>query len=329
MGYVARSAFIDECFRPWGKQLWALQQLGLNYLDIRFVDNDNVIDIPLEKHREYKDDLDGIGRKVATVASPVGKVTLVGDNRVSDSRKPGDPRIMTFEEYVTAKGSDFMKALEVAKLYSSDELPPAIRAFSLYLAEGMERGDTMVQENVLKYLNMMGEVAQDDGSEPVIALENDRKLFGNSPKWQIWMMDNIDPGVKKRYTLCFDGSNYVFEGIDGYWAYDTTKKETRRIHVRDGIGKRDVSGDLIPAGDDEMFVLAGQGDGGYRGIAKDRKLLIDVSKREQVWTLKPHLRSSMKGEKSTKLSGDTGYRRFIAAKEALDLLLQAYGIDFR
>ncbi|MBN2331019.1 MAG: hypothetical protein JXC85_04325 [Candidatus Aenigmarchaeota archaeon] len=331
MGYIAKSAFIDECFRDWSKQLYALQRMKINYLDIRMIGNDNVIDLPKSKHKQYRADLESIGRKVATVGSPIGKVDLVDDDTVLDTRTNKQGVRKSFEEYLMKKGGDFQNALAAARIYATEETPPALRVFSLYPVGDMsDVSDKRVRQNVLKFMNMMGEAAMEGGERVLLGVENERKLFGYSPEMLNWLFKNMDPKVRETYTMIYDAMNYITEGIEPKKAYDMTLHRTSRFHVKDGIGRRDENDNLVPTGDgEERFCAVGQGDGGYKEILQERTAIIDVVDHHEVWTLEPHLKSSMGAFGSTKFSGNTGFDRFITANEAFNMLLEAYGIEFR
>ncbi len=322
---VGISAFADEAAKPWRSQLRLLKDLGLNYLEIRFVGNKNVIDIPVDQHRGYRGDLDEIGVKVSAVGSPIGKVKLIGDDRLL---VPGGPSEgISFEQYLTEKGSAFQRALAIANAYGTDECPPKIRAFSLYLGDDMKDTDEGVRSEVLRFHNMLG--AEAKKAKVKVVSENERDLFGDKPENLLWLMWNMDKDAVEYVRIAHDSANYTASAVIAVDAYDDTHQYVDHMHVKDSVGDRNEAGELVVAVGGERFVLGGQGDGGYGEIIEMRRPHIETCGGTDIWTLEPHLGSSKSGKEATKFKGDTDPVQFSAANQALRLLLKAHEVQYR
>ena len=73
-------AFADEASPMMDGQIAALKRNGLQGLEIRHVDGENVSDISEEKAVEVRKKLDAAGLIVWSVGSPIGKISIVKDD---------------------------------------------------------------------------------------------------------------------------------------------------------------------------------------------------------------------------------------------------------
>ena len=70
-------AFADEASGQIDRQIAAMQRNGLQGLEIRGVDGQNISDITVEKAREVRQKLDDAGLCVWSMGSPIGKIDIV------------------------------------------------------------------------------------------------------------------------------------------------------------------------------------------------------------------------------------------------------------
>ena len=73
-------AFADEASPKLDGQIAAMKRNGLNGLEIRGVDGENVSDITPEKAREVRAKLDDAGLSVWSIGSPIGKIDIEKDD---------------------------------------------------------------------------------------------------------------------------------------------------------------------------------------------------------------------------------------------------------
>lgn len=73
-------AFADEASPAISGQIAAMERNGLQGLEIRGVDGENVSDISLDKAREVRRRLEDAGLTVWSVGSPIGKIDLEKDD---------------------------------------------------------------------------------------------------------------------------------------------------------------------------------------------------------------------------------------------------------
>ena len=73
------SAFADEYDASFEAQLGALQQFGIQNIELRFVDGINVADLTDEQVYRVKELLTRYGITVTAIGSPIGKIALDGD----------------------------------------------------------------------------------------------------------------------------------------------------------------------------------------------------------------------------------------------------------
>ena len=79
MSNIIFSAFSDEYAKDFGEQLSGMKELGIGYIELRFIDGRSVADISLDEASALKARLDENGIKVSAIGSPLGKIRLDGD----------------------------------------------------------------------------------------------------------------------------------------------------------------------------------------------------------------------------------------------------------
>ena len=73
------SAFADEAASSLEKQITAMTENGIHYLEIRGVDGENISDISALKAKEIRRRLDDAGIAVWSLGSPYGKIGIEED----------------------------------------------------------------------------------------------------------------------------------------------------------------------------------------------------------------------------------------------------------
>jgi len=73
-------AFADEASAQIDGQIAAMRRNGLNGLEIRGVDGQNIADISLDKAREVRRKLDDAGLIVWSMGSPIGKIPITEED---------------------------------------------------------------------------------------------------------------------------------------------------------------------------------------------------------------------------------------------------------
>ncbi|MDE6596588.1 MAG: sugar phosphate isomerase/epimerase, partial [Oscillospiraceae bacterium] len=103
------AAFADEADSKLENQISAMVRNGVEYLEIRGVDGENVSDISAEKAREIRKKLEASGLAVWSVGSPFGKIGI-GDDFAPHIEK-------------------FKRNLEIAEILGAEHM----RIFSFYV----------------------------------------------------------------------------------------------------------------------------------------------------------------------------------------------------
>ncbi len=111
------SAFADEVCDDFKGQIEFLVKEGLSFIEPRFIDKKNIMDLSKGELKEAKAMLDDHGIKVSAIGSPIGKVSL---------DEPFDGHLDRFKH-----------AIDLAVFFET----PFIRMFSYYAPEGKNIDD--------------------------------------------------------------------------------------------------------------------------------------------------------------------------------------------
>ena len=142
----ALAAFADEADHSIARQIIALRENGISYLEIRGVDGENVSNITLAKAKEVRAELDANGIAVWSLASPYGKI------KISDDFAP--------------HLDEFKRGLELAHIFGAKHL----RLFSFYVPH--TGADTYINE-VMERLDSFRTAAK--GSGIMLCHENEKR----------------------------------------------------------------------------------------------------------------------------------------------------------
>ena len=204
-------AFADEASPLIAGQIAAMKRNGLNGLEIRNVDGQNVSDITVQKAAEVKKMLDDAGLQCWSIGSPIGKIGV------------NDP----FEPHL----DKLKNTLDVAGALNAGN----IRMFSFYIPAG---------ENPANWRNLvfdrMAKMLEIAGQYPVaLCHENEKGIYGDLAVRCKELVDAF-PALHN----VFDPANYIQCGQETLQAWEMLKSRTKYFHVKDAL----QNGQVVPAG---------------------------------------------------------------------------------
>ena len=211
--YEKISGFADEIAQELDVQIEAVSRLGIQYIEMRGVDGNNLIYHPDAKVKEIKQKLEDAGIKLSALGSPLGKIGI---------EDPFEPH---FEE--------FKRACEIAHRMDTKN----IRMFSFYIPEGKEK------EYKGKVFDRLGRFADYAGRNDIVLLhENEKGIYGAKAPECLEIMKKLG---SDHFRALFDFANFVQCGQDTLEAYDLLKEYVDYIHVKDA---RKENGTVVPVG---------------------------------------------------------------------------------
>lgn len=215
------TGFGDEISPILEEQLDALESEGIKYLEIRGVNNKNILDLTDAEINNVKDILKKYNFKVSAIASPIGKISIKDD----------------FEQHLVR----FRQAIKLSKMLSTNY----IRIFSYYIPTNE---DPMKYRNeVLARMKKKTEIAE---RENVILLhENEHGIYGQTPQ----RCKDIIESIGSNHLKClFDPANFVVEGIKPYKnAFSLLEKYIVYLHIKDAKHTPDGKVKMVAAGEGE------------------------------------------------------------------------------
>jgi len=204
-------AFADEASGLIDGQIAALRRNGLNGLEIRGVDGQNIADITLEKAREVRRKLDDAGLTVWSMGSPIGKIGIVdGDFPAHLERLR---HVLALADVLGAKN---------------------LRMFSFYMP-----GEDIApwRQKVIDQMGQMLLVGEDSGV--TYCHENEKGIYGDMAV-RCHELLTIFPTLGN----VFDPANFVQCGQDTLEAWKLLADRTRYLHIKDAL----ADGHVVPAG---------------------------------------------------------------------------------
>lgn len=201
-------AFADEADAYMTRQVAAMVRNGLQGLEIRGVDGENVSKITPHKAREVRAMLEDHGLSTWSVGSPIGKVRL--------------------DEDFDAHMDQLRYVLDLADILGAKN----VRMFSFYTQQ-----HDGVKNQVIDRLGMMLEEAKDTG----IALchENEKGIYGDTADHCMELLSALP-----QLHAVFDPANFVQCGEDTLRAWELLKDRVRYLHIKDAL----PDGSVVPAG---------------------------------------------------------------------------------
>jgi 3-dehydroshikimate dehydratase len=251
---IRLSAFADEISPDLDEQIAVLKSEGISFLDLRSVENTNVLDLSDRQVTQIKETLDAQGIGIAAIGSPVGKVPI-------DS---------PFDEH----WPHFERAITLAQVFGT----PFIRIFSFYPpASSAGTGDSSFawpggwREEVHRRLRAMTAQASEAGA--ILLHENEKDIYGDTIARCVDLLQGCNDA---HFQAVLDPANFIQCGQTPYPdAYEALHPWLRYIHVKD-------------ARPDGSVVAAGE------GVARWPELLQRLRKDsyDGFFSLEPHLAAS-------------------------------------
>lgn len=209
------SAFADEISPNLEEALKVLKDCGLTCMDLRGIDEVNVLKLSDDQVNTARETLKRSGFTVGSIATPIGKV------ETTDAFEP--------------QAGQMKRALELAKTLGSK----FIRIFSFYLPKGAE--PKSCRKEVVDRVGKLVQQAQ--GTGITVLLENEEGLYGDT----IERCAEVIRAVKAPHLkLAYDPCNLVVIGHKPYTdSFSLAKKHLGYLHVKDWVRERK---EMVPAG---------------------------------------------------------------------------------
>ena len=220
------SAFADEVTENFPEQVKYLVREGVGYIEPRFINGKNIMDLSRQELNEAKNMIKDHGLGVSAIGSPIGKVSL-------DE---------SFDEHLDR----FKHAVDLALEFET----PFIRVFSYYAREGENIDD--YREQVIERMRAKVEII--NNIDVVMVHENDADIFGHSAANCADMVRAIDSA---KLRLVYDPANFVWaekitDGMQSCWPL--MKAYVVHVHIKDWkLGA-------------EVASVPGEGDGQIREL---------------------------------------------------------------
>lgn len=234
---IVLTGFGDEIGPDLVQQMDVLESEGVKYIELRGVNNKNVLKFTQEDCREIKKKLDDRGFRISAIGSPIGKVKITEE----------------FNKHL----DDFMRALDLARYFDTEY----IRVFTYYPGEGGKIQDN--RDEVMRRMRRKVELAKRVGI--TLLLENESNLYGESPENCADVLATVN---SPHLRAVFDPANFV---VKGYKPFDRCwpllKKYTVYFHIKDA--KMGPGGKIVPAGEGDGQLEEVLGDAvasGYEGF---------------------------------------------------------------
>ena len=206
-------AFADEASPRIDEQIKAMVRNGLQGLEIRNVDGENVSAISLDKAREVRKKLDDAGLITWSIGSPLGKIDIEKGS---------------FEEHLDS----LRHTLEVASVLGAKN----IRMFSFFIPAGKD--PAIFRNQVMDRLHRMVEVSA--GSGIALCHENEKGIYGDVATRCLDVLTEVPElhGV-------FDPANFVQCGQDTLEAWEMLKDRINYMHIKVALFS---DSSVVPAG---------------------------------------------------------------------------------
>ena len=221
------SAFADEVTEDFLQQVKYLVGRGVGYIEPRFINKKNIMDLTKAELKAAKKIIDDHGLKVSAIGSPIGKVRL---------DQPFEPHLDKFKH-----------AVDLAVLFET----PYIRMFSYYAPEGKNIDD--YREQVMDRMAAKVEVLAD--VDVTMVHENEAGIYGHTAENCVELARTID---SPKLRLAYDPANFVWgekitNNVEVCWP--VMKPYVVHVHIKDWkLGAKDIGS------------MPGEGDGQIKGL---------------------------------------------------------------
>lgn len=209
MGRLRLCAFADEASENVLEQIKALNENGIDLIEVRGVDGKNVSTLTLDEARQAKKTYSEGGIGIWSIGSPIGKVDIKDD---------------------FAKELDkFKHTLDIAHVMEAE----CIRMFSFYGTGG----DIAYRDEVMERLGKYAEAAR--GSGVTLCHENERGIYGDTAERCLDIAVSV-PEIK----AVFDPANYMLCNVEVPKAWSMLREYVYYNHIKDAT----VDHKIVPAG---------------------------------------------------------------------------------
>ncbi len=221
------SAFADEVTENFLEQVKYLAGERVGYIEPRFIDKKNIMDLTKDELNEAKKMIQDHGLKVSAIGSPIGKVKL---------DEPFGPHLDKFKH-----------AVDLAILFET----PYIRMFSYYAPEGQNIDDyrDQVMERMVAKVEVLNDV------NVTMVHENEANIYGHTAEQCVEIVKTVD---SPKLRLVYDPANFVWgekimDNVESCWP--VMKPYVVHIHIKDWkLGAKDV-GSIPGEGDGQIKEL--------------------------------------------------------------------------
>ncbi len=220
------SAFADEVTDDFLEQVKYLAGEKVGYIEIRFVNQKNVMDLTQDELNEAKAMIADHGLKVCAIGSPIGKVKI---------DEPFGPHLDKFKH-----------AVDLALFFET----PYIRMFSYYPPEGTDISD--YRDEVMERMSAKVEILKD--VDVTMVHENETDIYGHSAENCVDIAKTIN---SPKLRLVYDPANFVWgqkitDNVEKCWPL--MKPYVVHIHIKDWkLG--DTLGSIPGEGDGQIKEL--------------------------------------------------------------------------
>lgn len=207
---IRLSAFADEASADFGKQLAALNEERIPFIELRGLDGKNIADLTEEEAKSYKKMLDAHGVAVWSIGSPLGKIDVKDD----------------FSEH--EKKAEHL--FRLAGIFGAGK----VRVFSFYT-----KSPETDEEEVFSRMRALVSLAGKYGL--TLYHENEKEIYGDTAPRCEKLLSAVE-GL----ACVFDPANFVQCGQDVGEALKLLQPKTGYYHIKDALYK---DGAVVPAGE--------------------------------------------------------------------------------
>lgn len=230
------TGFGDEISPKLSEQMDVLESEGIKFIDLRGVNDKNVLDFSDREAEEVKKQMTDRGFGVSAIASPIGKIKITDD--------------------FLAHLDKFKKAIHFARFFKTSY----IRLFSYYIPDGEE--PEKYRSEVMNRMKEKTKLAKQ--SDVILLHENESGIYGNTGKRCQEILETVN---SSHLRAIFDPANFVVEGQRPYTdCFDLLKKYIVYMHIKDANMKTKA---ICPAGEGDgqiKKVLADLRAAGFDGF---------------------------------------------------------------
>lgn len=209
------SAFADEIDMDLKTQMDELKKNDIQYIEMRGVNGQGVVDYSLREVEKIKEQLDERGFKISAVGSPLGKIGINDD----------------FAPHFDL----FKHTMKVADILDTEY----IRMFSFFIPEG-ENPDNYRHEVLHRWEQFLTEAS---GSGLTLLHENEKEIYGDTAERCRDLLETLECDY---FKAIFDPANFVqCEVITYPDAYEILEEYIEYMHIKDAIYS---DGSVVPSG---------------------------------------------------------------------------------